>query len=145
MPVSKGLRRLQRIRELEEEQSRVALESALAHQRRLQEVQRAAVARARMGRELITASAAKADTTDRRAGEEEVRAAERVDRVLSPRLEASERETALGRGEYLDRRVRKRQVEALIQEAEGRDAVKAERRSQQDLDDWFRNRLFSKG
>jgi len=44
------------------------------------------------------------------------------------------------REEYLASRVERRQAETLIQEAEARDTLDADRRSQQGLDDWFRNR-----
>jgi hypothetical protein len=37
--------------------------------------------------------------------------------------------------------VERRQAETLISEAEARDALDAERKSQQGLDDWFRNRM----
>jgi hypothetical protein len=39
------------------------------------------------------------------------------------------------------KRVERKQAEALIQETEARDAVEANRHSQQALDDWYRNRL----
>jgi hypothetical protein len=79
--------------------------------------------------------------TDRLAGLEETRAAGRGDLALAPRVADAEQDVAGLREEYLASRVERRQAETLIQEAEARDAHDAERRAQQGLDDWFRNRL----
>jgi hypothetical protein len=43
---------------------------------------------------------------------------------------------------FLLKRVERRQAEALIGETEEREAITAERRGQQSLDDWFRSRLY---
>jgi hypothetical protein len=72
---------------------------------------------------------------------EETRAAGRVALALKPRVWDAEQDVAGLREDYLARRVERRQAETLIEEAETRDAQDSERRSQQGLDDWFRNRL----
>ncbi len=77
MAVSRALRRLLRIRELEEEQSRLALESALGELNRLEASLAAAVERERRGRRLVKASAQTGELPDRLAGLEETRAADR--------------------------------------------------------------------
>ena len=127
MAVSRALRRLLRIRDLEEEQGRTALESAVGDLSRLQQ--------------------ALASTTerDRLAGLEETRAADRMALALSPRIEEAEGGVAALREEYLARRVERRQAATLVDEAEARDALEIERRSQMALDDWFRNRLHGRG
>ncbi len=141
MAVSRALRRLLRIRELEEEQGRIALEAALGDLVRLKNAQAAAFERARRGRRLVGSSAVSGELADRLAGLEETRTAERLARALLPRIADADEEVASQREDYLASRVERRQAETLIQEAEARDALDADRKSQQALDDWFRNRL----
>jgi hypothetical protein len=143
--VSRALRRLLRIRDLEEEQARLALEAALVERHRLDQALHAASARERGGRELVAASARSGELPDRLAGLEETRIAERLESVLTPRLAEAEDEVFALRGEYLAARVERRQAGTLIEEAAARDALDFERRSQQGLDDWFRNRLHRTG
>ncbi|HEY1902639.1 MAG TPA: hypothetical protein VGG56_09430 [Terracidiphilus sp.] len=141
MAVSRALRRLLRIRELEEEQGRIALESALGELNRLKQAQQATLERDRRGRRLVASSAQTGTFEDRLAGMEETRAAGRVALALKPRVWDAEQDVAGLREGYLARRVERRQAKTLIEEAETRDAQDTERRSQQGLDDWFRNRL----
>ena len=141
MAVSRALRRLLRIRDLEEEQCRLALESGLANLNRIKHAQEASVERGRRGRRLVESSAHSGELTDRLAGLEETRSAARSVLALAPRVANAEQNVASLREEFLDSRVERRQAETLIQEAEARDALDAERRAQQGLDDWFRNRL----
>jgi hypothetical protein len=89
----------------------------------------------------VNASAATGELPDRLAGLEEVEAADRWQRGLTPRIAEGEREVAGLRAEYLARRVERRQAETLVEESEARAALEGERKSQQGLDDWFRNRL----
>jgi hypothetical protein len=141
MPVSRALRRLLRIRDLEEEQSRLALESALGELHRLESALAATAERDRRGRSLIGSSAYSAELPDRLAGMEETRTAGRFAAVLAPRTAAMELEAAELRQEFLLKRVERRQAETLIGETEARDAVEDSRRGQQALDDWHRSRL----
>jgi flagellar biosynthesis chaperone FliJ len=141
MAVSRALRRLLRIRELEEEQGRIALEAAAGELSRLKNAQAATEERARRGRRLVGSSAVSGELPDRLAGLEEARTADRVARALAPRIANADEKVASLREDYLARRVERRQAETLIQEAEARDALDADRKSQQALDDWFRNRL----
>jgi flagellar biosynthesis chaperone FliJ len=141
MAISRALRRLLRIRDLEEEQCRLALESAMGDLSHLRHAQEASVERGRRGRRLVESSAHSGELTDRLAGLEETRAAGRRALALAPRVADAEQDVASLREEYLASRVERRQAETLIQEAVTRDALDAERRAQQGLDDWFRNRL----
>jgi flagellar biosynthesis chaperone FliJ len=143
--VSRALRRLLRIRELEEEQSRMALESAVGDLSRLQQALAATAERDRRGRRLVHASAASGEFRDRLAGLEETRTAGRLVTVLGPRIEETAKDVAALREDYLEQRVERRQAETLIEEGQARDAVEADRRSQMALDDWFRNRLHGAG
>ena len=141
MPVSRPLRRLLRVRDLEEEQSRLALESALGELNRLERALAATAERDRRGRRLVEISARTGEWEDRLAGLEEGRAADRHRTALAPRVADAELDVAALRQEFLDRRVERRQVETLIRETEARDAIEAGRHSQQALDDWYGNRL----
>jgi hypothetical protein len=145
MSVSRALRRLLLIRDLEEEQRRLALEAALGERNRLEHALGATAERDRRGRRLVQASAQSGQLTDRLAGLEETRAAVRLARALEPRIEAIGEEVAARREEFLLKRVERRQAETLIRETEAREAVEAGRRGQQALDDWYSSRLYREG
>ncbi len=142
MAVSRALRRLLRIRELQEEQSRLALESALGELHRLEHALAATVERERRGRSLIQTSAQTGELTDRIAGIEETRSAKFHAATLSPRIEGMGEEVTDRREEFLLKRVERRQAETLIQETEARNAIEDGRRGQQALDDWYSSRLY---
>ena len=82
MPVSRALRRLLRIRELEEEQSRAALESVIGELSCLEKAVVVAAGRDRQGRRLVSSSAQSGELPDRLAGLEESRTAIRQGKVL---------------------------------------------------------------
>jgi hypothetical protein len=145
MAVSRGLRRLLRIRELEEEQNRLVLESASGELNRLQRTLAAAFERERQGRRLVEASAQSNQLTDRLAGLEETRSAGLHAIALGPKIDAKEEEVAARRQEFLAKRVERRQAETLIEETEVREAIEADRRGQQSLDDWYNSRLYREG
>jgi flagellar biosynthesis chaperone FliJ len=140
MTVSPALRRLLRIRDLEEEQSRLALESALGELHRLKHALAATAELSRRGKRLVGASAQTGELPDRLAGLEEMRSATRRVAALAPRIADAELDVAKLRQEFLSKRVERRQVETLIKETEARDALEAGRRGQQAADDWYRNR-----
>lgn len=142
MAVSRALRRLLRVRELEEEQSRLALDSALGELNRLRCALRAATERDWRGRQLVSASARSGELSDRLAGLEETRAAVRHSNLISARIASAESEVEELRRNFLVQRVERRQAETLIKEIEARDAVEALRRTQQGLDEWHRSRSF---
>ncbi|HWG19158.1 MAG TPA: hypothetical protein VG225_01425 [Terracidiphilus sp.] len=137
MPVSNALRRLLRVRDLEEEQQRLALESALGELHRLENALAAARLRERQGRRQVALTAGSSDATDRRAGIVETETARSRAAALKPRIAFAEGETLRLRQAFLEKRVERRQAETLIREAEALDAVEAGRRDQQRIDDWF--------
>ena len=143
MAVSRALRRLFRIRDLEEEQSRLALEASQADLSRLKHSLESTVERDRRGRQLVERSARSGELPDRLAGLEEARAAVRLAQALTPRIVDAEQDVAELRDQYLEKRVERRQAETLIEEAEARDALATERKSQQGLDDWYGNRVHA--
>jgi hypothetical protein len=142
MAVSHALRRLLRIRDLEEEQHRLILESAMGELRSLENALAAATARRRRGRELAQASACAGESTDRQAGMVETDAARRYSTVLTPRIATAQDDASRLRQEFLVKRVERLQAETLIEETESRDVAEAGRRSQQALDEWYRSRLY---
>jgi hypothetical protein len=144
MPVSRALRRLLQVLEIEEEQSRLALESTLGELRRLEQAHSAAIERERQGRRLVVTSAQTGMVLDRLAGLEETRTARRHTAALAPMIAETEQDVAELRQTYLGKRVERRQAEALIKETEAKDAIVAGRRSQRTLDDWFLDRLRRK-
>ena len=140
MAVSKALQRLLRIRNLEEEQRRMALDSALRELRGLEGARDLALAREREGRLLIGNSARSADLADRQAGLVETTAARRWVGFLEPLVAASEAETLRVRQQFLEKRMERRQARTLIEGAVAQDAIESIRRGQQTLDDWYGSR-----
>jgi hypothetical protein len=145
MAVSRALRRLLRIRSLQEEQSRLALESALGELHRLEHALSATVERERRGRNLIQASAQTGELADRLAGLEETRSAKLHAATLEPRIDGMGEEVTDRREEFLLKRVERRQAETLIQETEAREVIEDGRRGQQALDNWYSSRLYREG
>ena len=141
MAVSRALRRLLRIRDLEEEQCRIALESAQGELNRLNDAKVANTGRERWGRRLVVQSASSGELPDRLSGLEETCTAGRFALALASRIETVQEDVVRLREEFLAKRVEVRQAETLIKETEAREAVEAARRSQQTLDDWYRSRL----
>lgn len=142
MSAPPALRRLLRIRELEEEQCRGALERAVAERHRLEAGLAGAAQRGRRGRLLIAASVASAEVEDRIAGLEEIQTARRLAAALAPRLAQMDQVVTALRQKYLDARVERRQVETLLEEAQTREAAQTSRRTQQSLDEWYSNRTY---
>ncbi|HEY1210953.1 MAG TPA: hypothetical protein VGE85_16420 [Terracidiphilus sp.] len=142
MAVSRALRRLLRIRNIQEEQSRLVLESALGELHRLEHSLAVTHERNRRGRSLIQTSAQSGQLTDRLAGLEETRSASHHAAALGPRIDGMGEEVADRRQEFLSKRVERRQAETLIQEAEAQEAIESGRRGQQALDVWYSSRLY---
>jgi len=146
MAVSRGLRRLLRIRGLEEEQLRLALESAVAELHGLEQARCAAMERERSGRRLLGSGGVAADPmeqlTDRIAAGEETQAGARHRAALAPRIEAMEDEVLDRRQAFLAKRVERRQAETLVAESETEAELEAGRRGQQSMDEWYSSRLY---
>jgi hypothetical protein len=139
--VSRALRRLLHILDMEEEQRRVALESALGELRQLENAMDRAAERDRQGRRLVALSAANGELADRQAGLEETLAAGRRERALRPWIVEAKGDVEELREEFLAKRIERRQAETLIEAAEARNAAETARRGQQSLDDWYLNRF----
>lgn len=144
MAASRSLRRLLRVLDLEEEQRRAALESAQSELGRLEHASEAAAVRQRAGRRMVTASVESGRHSDRLAGMAETSAAEHRATLLAPKIAGAEEQVVERRGEYLAKRVERRQAETLVRAAEAEDAIASDRRTQQSLDNLFLNGLFRK-
>ena len=137
MPVSRALRRLLHVRAMEEEQQRLALESALGELHALEDALSAARARDRAGRALLNLSFQASEPIDRTAAQVEVQSAVRRAAFLKPRIAAAETAASRARQAFLDKRLERRQAQTLIEQAEARDAVEFARRGQQSLDETY--------
>lgn len=140
MPVSRALRRLLSVLELEQEQARGALELAIAGLRRLESARSSTLERERAGRRLVVASAGSGELVDRLAGLDEARTARRLSVFLRIRIANAHQEVVARQEAFLAKRVERRQAATLIEEAEARDAAVAGRREQQSTDEWFLER-----
>jgi len=141
MAASRALRRLLRIREIQEEQCHLAVEAAVGDLKRLELAQAANAERDRQGRRLLASSAYSGELADRLVALAESSAARRNWAQLAPKIESAKREVDNLRHQFLWKRVERRQAETLIRENEAADAKVAGRQRQQALDDWHRFRL----
>lgn len=137
MSASKGLERLLRIREIEEEQRRLQLESALAKRQTLERARETDAHIEKQGRACVRASVFSGALADRQAGLVEAESARKRVPVLATKIAAADKETIERRREFMEKRVERRQAETMIEQAEARDEVESARRSQRGIDDWF--------
>jgi hypothetical protein len=137
MSVSRGLCRLLRIRELSEEQHRLALEAAVRELNVLEQALKAAATRDTRGLRLVASSARSGELADRLAGLEESRAAGRHAASLAPRIADCKEDVSSLREQFLALRVERRQAETLVNAARAREEIETARRIQQAVDDWF--------
>jgi hypothetical protein len=140
MPVTAALRRLLSVRNLEEEQHRLALESALADLHILEQALAQACAAEHRGRARLASGASTGDPADRIGALVEFSSAARHAAALRPRITAAKQEALRLRQLFLLKRTERRQAETLIREREAQDAIAAARREQQGLDNWFSSR-----
>ena len=139
MAVSRALRRLLRVRNMEEEQSRNALETGLGDLHQLEHAQATAGERGRSARRLVTASAQSGELLDRLAGLAEEQAAILRSALLAPRIVETAQTVAELRQEFLEKRIERRQAETMVQESEAHAALEADRHVQQASDAWYLN------
>jgi flagellar export protein FliJ len=140
MAVRRVLTRLLRLRELEEEQSRIRLESAVGDRDRVQEGLARAAEYLTLGRQSFTTAIVNRDALGRTGAVLETEQARQQRLRILPRLQAAEAEVTRQREEYLLRRTGRRQVETLVENEKEMATVEAARRAQQILDDWYGRR-----
>ncbi|HTW80267.1 MAG TPA: hypothetical protein VME23_12040 [Terracidiphilus sp.] len=135
------MERIVRVRRMEEGESRRLLELALGELAQLELALSAAKQRERAGRQLVAASARSGEIRDRIAGMEESRSASRRAAALAPRIRSAGDRVASLRQDYLSKRTTRLQAETLAEAEKAREAAINLRRGQQDLDDWYLNRM----
>jgi hypothetical protein len=145
MAVSRAIRRLLQVLKIQEEECRGAMELARAELTRLRQALTGCVERERGGRRLVAASASSGEITDRIAGIEETRVAQRIATALVLRIAEWELVVNARQREFLGKRMERRQTETLIEEAEALENIEAGRRAQKDLDNWFLSRRAAPG
>ena len=141
----RALRRLLRVREIEEEHRRRELEAAMDELRRLERALAAAGERDRGGRLMIAQSATSGEVLDRLAGLEESLAAQRSAGFLGPRTVRGQQEVARLREDFLAKRVGRRQAEHMLESMEARRAIETARRGQQTLDEGHLSQMRRQG
>jgi flagellar export protein FliJ len=140
LPVASSLKRLLRVRAIEEEQHKSALESAVAEVHQLDAALVSIAGRARGGRGLLVESAQTGQPSDWQAGVQESCNATDLATVVSNRRASAVNCVDEQRAAYLASRTRRRQAETLVEEALSCEARLGSQRDQQALDDWFRSR-----
>lgn len=132
--------RLLRLRELEEELSRVELEAAVGARNRVAAEQAAAAGRQAQARGGFAASLGDRDTAGRTGAVIAMEQARRQQVRIEPRLESADQEVIRQREGYLTRRTGRQQVETLLEREHRTQQEETARRAQQMLDDWYGRR-----
>jgi hypothetical protein len=137
MAVSRQVRRLLRVLDLEEEMRRRDLTSAQAELALFDTAMRTAAERERYGRLLFTAALHNEDLRDRLAGQAETHAGRHRRVILQQFIEQTSRVVEELREKLLEKRVERKQAETLVVAAEANESLDQRRRSQQSLDAWY--------
>jgi hypothetical protein len=137
MAAKRLLTQLLRLREIEEEQSRRELEVAVGNQNQVEREMEVARRRQSQGRGRFVSGISDQDTAGRTGGAIEMELASAQRARIEPRLYAAEAEVSRQREEFLLRRMGRRQVETLIEDAQAERESEICRRAQQILDDWY--------
>jgi hypothetical protein len=138
--ISRGLRRLFELRQIEELQKAALLEAATAELHRLENALEVARTREGNGRALVSRSVMVGEMQDRIFGVEEIATAVRISTVLRSRVHSATEKIQRIRNDFLNKRLDRRQVETLLGSALQREANQAERKMQLALDEWSRLR-----
>ena len=133
---SSAIRRLLRIRALEEEQSRMVLEAAEAEVKKLESALASVRQGEYQGRELLTRSVHGGEPPDRIAGVEQIRACEQAAAWIAGRTLQAEAEAGTQRSAFVEKRIQRRQAESLHDAAISQSMLRDEKRMQQAQDEW---------
>ena len=140
MVMKRTLNRLLRLRELEEELSRLELELAVAERNSRKQEVALAVSRQMQGRRSFAAGIGEQNELARTAGLLESEEAQKLRLRVEPYLEASDREVSRRQVDFLSRRTGRRQVETLLEDELNKVKIETGRRTQQAIDDWYGRR-----
>jgi flagellar export protein FliJ len=134
------LERLWRLRELEEEQSRLALEARVQDRDRIAQRLESATQGVVQSRRVFADRLGDPDTATRTGALAELGQARRRQAAIRPQFELAEIEVERGREEFLARRTGRRQLETLLERGQQAAREETARRAQQMLDDWYGRR-----
>lgn len=132
-----GLQRLFRLRRLEEETERMAVEQAAAMRNRIEAEAIAEKDREREGRRELHRQIANADTSWRAAAAWAMEDATARRRLIEEKLAIAEATVERLRSGLLRRRMARQQVESLLEREKASAREQELRTTQQLLDDWF--------
>lgn len=139
MPASKSLERLLRVFEIQEETRKRDLEEAQGKLARMEDSLATTCEKVDRGRVLLTAALQSSKLDDRLAGQLEIDSGELRKAFLQKSIGEMSMVVEQARTGYLDKRVERKQVEALLETAERLASAEGVRKAQQSLDDWFLN------
>jgi flagellar biosynthesis chaperone FliJ len=134
------LDRLWRLRELEEEQSRLELESRVGKRNRIAQNRTEAAADVARSRGEFHARLGDPDAAARTGALVEWEEARLRQDAIRSQLENAEAAVEVQRDDFFARRIARRQVESLLEGEREAGRVETARRAQQILDDWFGRR-----
>lgn len=137
MAVSKTVRRLLHVLELEEGSRRRELEASQSELAQLEGALTAASKQGIEGRLLFASGVRSDDLSDRLAGQAEIDAGRRCGEVLQQCIQESTQVVESLRTAFIEKRVERKQAETLVKAAEARVSLEEDRRTQQSLDTWF--------
>jgi len=140
MSVKPVLARLLRLRELEEEQSRLELEAAVAAQGSVERERNAVAQRQASERRAFVAGVEGGDYRVCTGAIVEMEQARSERGRIEVRLAGVENEVRRQREEFIARRTSRKQVSTLVDAAREESEVEVARRVQQMLDDWYGRR-----
>jgi hypothetical protein len=145
MQKEKTLARLSRLRQMEEDMSRLELEAAVVERERLFRYWQAASNARGAGRRSFSQSVEEGDGAARQNSLLDIEQGRRRQESFAAMLNTADRAIEQLRMNFLARRTATRQTETLMQEARAERRAEEAKRVQQMLDDWFghRNRLAS--
>lgn len=133
MPVSRALRNLLKLRNLEAEQHGVVLKSAMSELHTLQE----ALARSRVRRTAACVAVPEllVDGLDRKASLLQQDAEARIEQYLAVRRDEASARVEDARIKFVQKRTEQRKAELLVRAAQDREAADIERRLQRTIDE----------
>ena len=144
MSRSRELRGLVALRDVQEQQAALRLESAIKELRRLEREWGIANARSSVARELVRTSAKTGQLEDRLSGLQEIVSAELSRRRLAMRVRSANQVVERTRFDAIAKRVEKRQAEILLENALNQDALRSLRREGMALEEWKRHRTHKR-
>ncbi len=101
--------------------------------------------RLRRARMLLATGAQTGSTEDRIAGSEEVSVANRLASLLANSIQAAEQRFLQLRSQFLNKRIERRQVGTLLEEAQRHVNIDETRSAQRMFDDWVRSKTLLGG